>query len=177
MFLALGLADMEGTLGWLPLALIPFVVIAFAAPSVVGLLIANRQPRNRIAWILLLGPLALTVQVPLALALGKGWALQMDRATWPLLYAWPIAIAFIFPPGRRPARRWRWVAYAAVVSFCGFLTIAMLDPEPFYGDDAKVPNPLADNGVARWVDDAGLGWVWAVFWAGILASLFAGRRR
>ena len=173
-FLAIGLADMDGTLGWLPLALIPFVVIAFAAPSVVGLLIANRQPRNRIAWILLLGPLALTVQVPLALALGKGWALQMDRATWPLLYAWPIAIAFIFPTGRLPSRRWRWVAYAAVVSFCGFLTIAMLDPEPFYGDDAKVPNPLADNGVARWVDDAGLGWVWAVFWAGILASLFAG---
>ena len=173
-FLALGLADMDHTLGWLPLGLVPFVVAAFVAPSVVGLLVANRQPRNRIAWILLLGPLGMTAQVPLALALGKGWALQMDRASWPLLYAWPIAIAFVFPTGHLPSRRWRWIAWAAVVSFVGFLTIAMLDPEPFYGDDAKTPNPLADNAVAAWVDDAGLGWIWAVFWAGILASLFAG---
>ena len=173
-FLALALADMDGTLGWLPLGLVPFVVTAFVAPSAVGLLVANRQPRNRIAWILLLGPLGMTVQVPLALALGKGWALQMDRASWPLLYAWPVAIAFAFPTGHLLSRRWRWIAWASVVSFAGFLTIAMLDPEPFYGDDAKVPNPLAGNGFATWVDDAGLGWVWAVFWAGILTSLFAG---
>lgn len=173
-FLALGIADMDDTLGSLPLGLVPVVVVAFVAPSLVGLLIANRQPRNRIAWILLVGPLAMTVQAPLALALGKGWALQMERASWSLLYAWPIAIAFVFPTGRVLSPRWRWVASAAVVSFAGFLTIAMLDSEPFYGADAGIPNPLADNAVAAWVEDAGLGWIWAVFWAGILASLFAG---
>lgn len=172
-FLALGLANMDGTLD-MPPGLVPVVAVAFVAPSVVGLLIANRQPRNRIAWILLLGPLALTAQVPLELGLGKGWALQMDRANWPLLYAWPVAIAFVFPTGRVLSPRWRWVAWASVVSFVGFLTMAMLDPEPFYGSDAKVPNPLAGNAVAAWVNDAGLGWVWAVFWAGILATLFAG---
>jgi signal transduction histidine kinase len=173
-FLALGLADMEGTLGWLPWALVPFVALAFLAPPFVGLLIANRQPRNVIAWILMVGPLAMTVQVPLALALGKGWALQMDRASWPLLYAWPIAIAFVFPTGRLLSCRWHWVAGAAIVSFVGFTTIAMLDPDPFDGDDASVPNPLAGNAVARWLEDTHLSWIWVVLWAGILASLFAG---
>jgi len=173
-FLALGLANVDGTMGWLPLGLVPFVAAAVLTPSVVGVLIANRQPRNRIAWILVLGPLALTIQVPLAIALGKGWALQMDRASWPLLYAWPIAIAYVFPTGRLLTPRWRWVAGAAVTSFVGFTTIAMLDPEPFYDSDAKTPNPLADNAVAGWIQGVGLWWIWVVFWVGILASLFAG---
>ena len=33
-------------------------------------------------------------------SLDEGWALQIDRALWPLLYAWPIAVAFVFPNGR-----------------------------------------------------------------------------
>ena len=111
-FLGMGLADMDGTLGWLPWALIPFVALAFLVPPAVGLLIANRQPRNVIAWILLVGPLAMTVQVPLALALGKGGRCRWTAPTWPLLYAWPIAIAFVFPTGKLLSRRWRWVAGA-----------------------------------------------------------------
>jgi len=173
-FLAAGLANMDETLGWLPWGLVAFVVISFVTPSVVGLLIANRQPRNRIAWILLVGPLFLTVQVPIALALGKGWALQVDRATWPLLYAWPIAIAFVFPTGHLLSRRWRWVVGPAIVCFVGFLVLALLDTSPFDGDDASVPNPLADNAVAAWIKDVGIGPVWIVFWTGILFSLFAG---
>ena len=55
-FLGMGLADMDGTLGWLPWALVPFVALAFLVPPFVGLLIANRQPRNVIAWILLSAP-------------------------------------------------------------------------------------------------------------------------
>jgi signal transduction histidine kinase len=155
---------------WIPLWFVPFVVAAFLAPTVVGLLLANRQPGNVIAWILLLGPMPLALTVPLGAALGEGWALQMDRATWPFLYAWPIAVAFVFPSGRLLSPRWRWVAAAAVFSFVGFMTLAMLDPSPFYGDDASVPNPMADV-----VDETTylsvVGWA---LWAGMLASLFAG---
>ena len=159
---------------WLPAWFVPFVGAAFVAPSIVGLLIANRQPRNVIAWIMLLGPLPLTIQAPLDLVLGEGWALQIDRATWPLLYAWPIAVAYVFPTGRLLSKRWRWMVAYAVTSFVCFTAIALLDPEPFYGEDAKTPNPLADNAVAEWIDNAGLSWVWVVFWAGILASLIGG---
>jgi signal transduction histidine kinase len=173
-FLALGLANVDGTMSWLPLGLVPFVALAFLTPAVVGLLVANRQPRNRIAWILLLGPLALTALVPLDVLLGEGWALQMDRASWPLLYAWPIAITYVFPDGHVLSRRWRWVAAGAVTSFVAFTSIAMLDPEPFDPPNESVPNPMADNAIAEWMEDAGLSWIWVVFWFGILASLVAG---
>ncbi len=171
-FLALELARIAGgQVDWMPVWFTPFLVAAFLAPSGVGLLIANRQPRNVIAWILLLGPLALTAQVPLTLLLGEGWGLQMDRATWPLLYAWPIAIAFVFPEARLLSPRWRWVAGLTACSFIGFVILAMLDPSPFYGDDASVPNPLAGNAVGESLGVGVSGWG---LWVGMLAGLFAG---
>ena len=42
---------------WIPLAIYPFLALAQLAPAVVGLLIANRMPENRVAWVLLLGSL------------------------------------------------------------------------------------------------------------------------
>ena len=172
--LGLGLADIHGVMDWLPIGLAPFVVVAWLAPAAVGVVIANRQPRNRIAWVLLLGSFALTVQVPLSLALGEGWGLQMGRALWPLLYAWPIAITFVFPDGRFLTPRWRWVGLFGVISFVGMMAIAMLDPEPFEGGDASVANPLADNAVSAWMEDTGLWLIWVAFWLGILGTLIAG---
>jgi signal transduction histidine kinase len=166
--------DVSGSRGWVPLALVPFIAVAFLTPATVGLLIVTRQPRNRIAWIMLLGSLALTLPLMSALVLSEGWRLQIDRANWPFLYAWPIAVAYVFPNGRLLSPRWRWVVGVAVTCWVGFLTIAMLDPEPFYGDDASVPNPLADNAVAGWLEDMHLWPIWFVFWLGILGSLFAG---
>ena len=95
----------------------------------------------------------------------------MDRATWPLLYAWPIAVAFVFPNGRLLSPRWRWVVAFAVFCFAGFMTVALLDPAPFYGEDATIPNPLANNPVGETLRVDVLVWV---FWLGMLASLFAG---
>jgi signal transduction histidine kinase len=172
--LGLGLADIHGVMDWLPIALAPFVAVAWLAPAAVGVVIANRQPRNRIAWVLLLGSFALTVQVPLSLALGEGWGLQMGRALWPLLYAWPIAVTFVFPDGRFLTARWRWAGLFGAISFVGMMAIAMLDPEPFEGEGASVANPLADNAVSGWMEDTGLWLIWVVFWLGILGTLIAG---
>jgi len=171
LFLALEVAALAGgQTDWLPMWFVPFLVAAFLAPSVVGLLIANRQPRNVIAWIMLLGPLVLTVQTGL-IVFGEGWVLQADRATWPLLYAWPIAIAFVFPNGRLLSRRWRRVVGLAIFSFAGFTAMASLDPSPFYGEDASVSNPLAGNTVGEALH---VGWTAWILWVGMLASLFAG---
>jgi signal transduction histidine kinase len=170
-FMCLGLFGVGGAIFWGPSALTPLIAVAFLAPATVGLLIAIRQPRNPIAWILLLGAFALTLQLPLALILGEAWTLQIDRALWPLLYAWPIAVAYVFPDGRLLSPRWRWAAAAAVTSFVGFMTTALLDPEPFEGEAASVPNPVADNAVSEWLLGTGL---WVPFWFGILGSLFAG---
>jgi signal transduction histidine kinase len=174
-FMALALAvhalGIEDTLGWIPWWFVPLLAIAILSPAAVGVAIAIRQPANRIAWIMLLGSFSITVQLPIAVLLDEGWRLQMDRATWPLLYAWPIAVAYVFPDGHLPSRRWRWVAGFALASFVSFIAIAMFDPLPFYGDDAAVPNPMADNVVAETLPVEVLGFV-LLF--GLLASLFAG---
>ena len=173
-FMGIGVAGVDGVMDWVPVGLKPFVAVSFLAPAAVGLLIANRQPRNRVAWVLLLGAFVLNFQFPPGVLESEGWRLQMDRALWPLLYAWPIAVAYVFPDGRLPSPRWRWFAGAGVTSFVGFVAIALLATDPFDGEDASVPNPMAGNAVARWVKDAGLDWIWIVFWLGILASLFGG---
>ena len=69
---ALGLLDVGGTRGWIPLWLLPFVALAFLAPATVGLLIAIRQPRNTIAWILLLGAFALDLAAAARLLVLRG---------------------------------------------------------------------------------------------------------
>jgi signal transduction histidine kinase len=170
-FMGLAIAGVHNAASYLPPALKPFVVVSFLAPAVVGLLIANRQPRNRIAWILLLGTLALTIQFPIGVLEGAGWRLQMDRALWPLLYAWPIAVTFVFPNGRFLTPRWRWVGLFGVFSFAVFMAQALLDPTPFEGEDASVANPIADNAVGQWLLDHA---VWVPFWLGILLTLIAG---
>jgi signal transduction histidine kinase len=173
-FMCLGALNVGGVMSWVPRWFTGFIAIAFLAPATVGALIAFRQPRNRIAWILLLGGFVLTLQLPVALLIGEGWSLQMDRALWPLLYAWPIAVTYVFPNGRLLSRRWRWVAGAGATCFLSFMSLALVDPTPFEGEDASIRNPLAGNAVGTWLDESGVGDVWVVLWLGILASLFGG---
>ena len=148
----------------------PCVAVAVLTPTFVGLCIVTRRPRNVVGWILLVG--ALTVAGPLTgEAVGNGWTLQISRATWPLLYAWPIAVAYVFPNGQLLSRRWRWVAIAGASCFAIFMTLAMFDPSPFDPPDDSVRNPLLHNGVGEFLDGTG---IWTPFWIGILASLFGG---
>ena len=162
------------TSDWLPAWILPFIAVAWLTPAFVGLAIALRQPRNVIAWILLLGQFGLLVTVPIELVVGAGWALQIDRASWPLLYAWPIAVMYVFPGGRFLSRRWRYVAGAGAFCFVAFMGFALLDPQPFEDDDASVANPVAGNAVGEFLTDSAVGWIWVVFWFGILGSLIAG---
>ena len=177
--LALGILQVLGLIDSInadeiPLWVVPFIVVALLAPTAVGLAIAIRQPRNVIAWILLVGAFAIVALTGPDLIFTDGWALQIGRATWPLFYAWPIAVTYVFPNGRFLSRRWRYIGAAGALSFVGFMTMAMFDPEPFYGGDASVPNPMAGNAVGVWLNDSGVGLVWVVLWVGILGSLVAG---
>jgi signal transduction histidine kinase len=148
-------------------AILPFVALALLVPSVVGALIANRQPRNPVAWLMLLGAFS-TAPVD-AVAPSHAWALQWGRASWPLLYAWPIAVAYVFPNGRLLSRRWRPVVGVAAFCFVGFTGLAMLDPSHFDPPDESLASPLAGLHVPSYI-----AWIWVPLWFGILASLFVG---
>jgi hypothetical protein len=156
---------------WIPLAIYPFLALALLAPAVVGLLIALQQPRNLIAWILLLGTFLPSFQLSAEQLVGAAWSMQSERATLPLLFAWPVAIAFVFPNGRLLSRRWRWVAGAAVASFGLAISMQMFDPTPYDAPNEDIRNPVLGNGLGELIVEAGL---WVPVWIVMLASLPAG---
>ena len=123
-----------------------------------GLVIALHRPRNAVGWLFLVGALA-----HLATAAAGPWALYGVEHGWPIpvlrllvtisAIAWPfgIGLAFplallLFPTGRIPPPRRRWVVYGFVLSGLLFVLWMGTSPEetvpgissylalPFYAD-------------------------------------------
>ena len=143
------------------------IALSCVAPAIIGLLIAIRQPRNMIAWLLLVG--ALSTSQAYALIPDHGWSLQVGRASWPLQYAWPLAVAFVFPDGRLLSRRWRRVAIAEHVQ---------LRRLPDHRDDRLTAVRPARRRACRIRLPASrtlavLSWIWVPFWLGIFGTLIA----
>ena len=173
-----GVAASRGARHSLPVgAWAPFL-LAILAPACVGLFVALRQPGNRVAWILLAGPLSVALVMAgdavasLSLYHDRGstlgaWA-ALVAEEWPVLFVWPLALAFAFPDGRLPSARWRLAAAFAGVSCAGlmfFLLVAGRHDSPY----GRVRSPLP----LRLPDAVVVPAVW-VFWAGLLVSLFTG---
>jgi signal transduction histidine kinase len=105
-----------------------------------GLILATRRPANPIGWLFLLAGLghAITaVGIPVAVAgLVAGWPMWSLRlVTTVAAYAWPWSIALflpvallLFPDGRVPGPRWRWVLWAQVLTAPLFVVETGTDP-------------------------------------------------
>jgi signal transduction histidine kinase len=135
---------------------------AWLTGVVVGLLIAHRRPTNRIAWALLIWGVVLAtvflgspwggvalVTHPGSLPAGR-LAAAWSEVGWPMLYAGPAAIAFLFPDGHLPSPRWRPVAIASAACFVlGPLAMITwpthMDP-PFQRFSSPVPVSFIPNG-------------------------------
>ncbi len=70
------------------------------------------------------------------------WAVLWANASWSTMFGGVVAIAFVFPDGRLPSRRWRPVAWGAAVTLLGTVVVSLFTPEPFDEPFEKVPNPL-----------------------------------
>jgi len=100
-------------------------LVAVVAPVVVGLVLALRGVAPSIAWVLLLGALGVALAgaaepyADVALVAHPGllpggtWAAAFSDASWPLFFACPLFLAFLFPDGRLVSPAWRPVAWAA----------------------------------------------------------------
>jgi signal transduction histidine kinase len=156
----------------------PFLVAAIAAPALVGALVATRRPRNPIGWILVLGALSLGAvlagQTYALVALdrpggslrGGAWAALL-ASEWPFFFAWPLAIALVFPDGRLPSRRWRPAAVFAAASMTLLVALVLLSPKleaPFADVASPFPVRLPEA----------LGFLRLPVWLSVFASLFAG---
>ena len=142
-----------GTYDRLSLWLVPVAVAAVLVPAFVGLFLQARMAAHPVAWILLLGGFSLATgfvagpyaavsfQHPGVLPGGR-WAAAYDDASWPLFYAWPLALAFLFPDGRLLSRRWQPWAMVAAVSFPATMFAIATSSDPMASPFEHVKKPL-----------------------------------
>jgi signal transduction histidine kinase len=134
---------------------------AVAVPSAIGARIVWAQPRNRIGWILTVGPIgsALTlgsfvyavyghVVRPGSLP-GVAFAAVLGNGTWTLLLAWPVAVGLLFPDGRPLTARWRPLVVAGGVGLAVFAFAGLLDSSAPDAPLQDLRSPLAVHGDAR----------------------------
>ena len=108
-------------------------LLLFLPFAAVGFLIASRQPRNPIGWIMLLLALAFTVSADAgfyavaAFRVGRH-GLPLARVAVVLATGWiglillPLPIV-LFPDGRAPSQRWRWTVRLYVVLAATFVAV------------------------------------------------------
>jgi signal transduction histidine kinase len=165
------------------------IIVGYAA---VGAVLASRNPSNAIGWLMLAVSAALalagigdeyvayaldtrpgSLPVPALVALFSGLA-------WGLLLAVLILIVLLFPTGRVPSRRWRFVP----VTILGLLSLAglgtILAPGPLDSvAGAVILNPLGVEGLGPVTDAAqGIGFLGLIpmLMAAIVALVLRYRR-
>jgi hypothetical protein len=123
-------------------------VLAFAT---VGALVAARQPRNPIGWIMSASAIAYALG-----GLTAAFAQTPDGPTvlqqWLGSWIWGLGIAgagtfllLLFPRGSLPSRRWRPVAWVAALGTVAFVLGQAFGPELA---DTNVRNPVGFDGAA-----------------------------
>ncbi len=132
-----------------------FAVLAVGFP-VAGALIAVREPRNAVGWLLLLIGTAFGFQgfvdayvadLDRPFVVAAAWASSWIWYVW--LYVAAAILPLLFPDGRLVSPRWRfalWVGYAALTCT---LVVEMFGPGPLDVESpADIPNPLALDGAS-----------------------------
>lgn len=143
--------------GGVPVAAFEATILVTLA--VIGVVVASRQPRNAVGWILCIVPLSLGV---LVLNAHLYWAIALDgdpngplaeNIAWLASWAWvPAMVAMlnlfplVFPTGRPPSPRWRPVVWAVVAVTVLLLVGTALEPGRF--EDYPVDNPYGGGNPA-----------------------------
>jgi hypothetical protein len=133
------------------------VLISLAAPvvfAIVAALIVSRQPRNTLGWVLMVPVGLYVVAEPIASYIER-LAPSSPEPTVPiLLMVWVnnwnwlllifplLLILLLFPNGRPPTPRWRWVGVAAIAWAALFVLLAAL---PQQINAATTTNLVFDN--------------------------------
>src|SRR5215207_9581460 len=121
--------------------------------SVVGAIIASRQPRNAIGWLFCSVGLVMGINslaggyAEYRLSGGYGpWSL-VETAAWFASWSWTLLVylptsflLLLFPDGRLPSPRWRPVAWCAAIGLIGFVAGYALEAGPL-DDFPRITNP------------------------------------
>ncbi len=148
---ALWLGTLNGTFSGDPFTLL--IVLSVVTYMITGAILAIRVPHNPIGWLFLVIALGLlfgggtaeyatyTVQTnPGALPAGD-WAAWINNWTFVIAGLIPIVL-ILFPTGRPPSHRWRWVLWAIGATLAVLVLSAMVRPIRIeLNGDLTVPNP------------------------------------
>ncbi|MDP9219723.1 MAG: hypothetical protein M3P23_04190 [Actinomycetota bacterium] len=137
-----------------PLAVGSLQLLLFLAPAVAGILIARRQPDNRIAWILLaIGAIVgfgAASEPYVAYGVGShpgslpaaSYVAAVSGGLWvPTLGLTSTYLVLLFPDGRLPSSRWRPVAWASGITMSLLVLTFTFAPGTFE-QNPTVRNPL-----------------------------------
>jgi hypothetical protein len=135
--------------------------LGFAGFAVVGALIALRQPRNAVGWLLLVVAIVFA-----AVNAGEGWVevgnpgrvavagpTSWGTNVWFSLGI--IVLPLLFPNGRLPSSRWRLVLYLAFLDLALSVSSAMLRSGPLdLQQSSGIDNPLGvEGGLSKTLSD------------------------
>jgi hypothetical protein len=128
--------------------------------ATVGALVASRRPANPVGWLLSLWAVAVSASTFTALyavyaLLARDGTLPAGEASaWITAWILPVVIGLqisyllLFPTGRLPGRRWRWLAWlTGTFVVVGVITSAFA-PDPYLGALGPIRNPLGIDGFA-----------------------------
>jgi hypothetical protein len=130
------------------------IAILFVATfQTVGALIASRRPENPIGWVFCGMGLALVIAVftgnyaQYSLVVEPGALPWARTAAWVGNWIWLVALSplgfflLLFPDGRPPSPRWRWIARLQAAALVCWSVSQALVPGPLLNSGYDFPNP------------------------------------
>jgi hypothetical protein len=156
--------------------------------ATVGALVASRRPENPVGWLLCAFAVAVSTssfgsQYAIYALLARPGALPAGGAlAWVCSWLLPVIIGLqvsylaLFPTGRLPGRRWRWLAWLTAAFVCVGAFLAAFSPGAYLGSLGPIRNPLGTEGFTG-VYEAVLYTVSPVLFVSVTASIFVRLRR
>jgi hypothetical protein len=127
----------------------------------VGAIVASRKPENPVGWLLCLSGVAVstssfTSEYAIYALLAEPGSLPAGEAmawiaSWmlPIMSGPQVFYLMLFPTGRLPSRRWRWLAWLTVAYILVGVITAGFSPDAYLGSLGPIRNPLGIEGFTQ----------------------------
>ena len=126
--------------------------------ATVGAIVASRRPENPVGWLLCLSGVGVSTSTFTSLyavyaQLARNGTLPAGEASawiaaWilPIIIGLQVSYLLLFPTGRLPSRRWRWLARLTGAFVVVGLIVSALSPGAYFGALGPLRNPLGIEG-------------------------------
>ena len=126
--------------------------------ATVGAIVASRRPQNPVGWLLCLSGVAVSIssftsQYAIYALLVRPHSTPAGEAmawiaAWllPIMIGLQVSYVLLFPTGRLPSRRWRWLAWLTGAFILGGVVVSAFSPGAYLGSLGPIRNPLGIEG-------------------------------